>query len=148
MMPVLWSRIPESEWDNHESYNPPHEMGNYNCQDVHQPDDCSWHPGQTVIVPQEEQKKKWHDLDDDRREQLKIGGGLLAGTATIDAGYHAWDKKKREGELKRKNKLSRGICRDGSVMLMCAQRSSATTVLVLPRPGFSSTDVTIFQTQP
>jgi len=28
-MPVLWSRIPESEWHNHESYNPPHEKGNW-----------------------------------------------------------------------------------------------------------------------
>lgn len=47
-------------------------QGNYNSQDVHQPDDCSWHPCQTVIVPHEEQKKKWQDLDDDRRKQLKV----------------------------------------------------------------------------
>jgi hypothetical protein len=90
MMPVLWSRIPENEWHNHESYNPPHEkgnrsfisainqlhifafQGNYNRQDVHQPDDCSLHPGQTVIVPHEEQKKKWRDLGDDRKKQLKV----------------------------------------------------------------------------
>jgi hypothetical protein len=47
-------------------------QGNYNRQDVHQPDDCSWHPNQTVIVGHEEQKKKWRNLDDDRREQLKV----------------------------------------------------------------------------
>jgi hypothetical protein len=47
-------------------------QGNYNSQDVHQPDDCSWHPSQTVIVPHEEQKKKWRDLDEDRRKQLKV----------------------------------------------------------------------------
>lgn len=46
--------------------------GNYNSQDVHQPDDCIWHPCQTVIVPHEEQKKKWRDLSEDRREQLKV----------------------------------------------------------------------------
>lgn len=46
--------------------------GNYNRQDVHQPDDCSWHPDQTVIVTHEEQKKKWRDLNDDRRKQLKV----------------------------------------------------------------------------
>jgi len=88
-------------------------QGNYNRQDVHQPDDCSWHPCQTIIVPHEEQKKKWLDLDADRRKQLKvrnsllslisslsghsrllqIGGWLLAGAATIGAGYHAWDNK-------------------------------------------------------
>ena len=87
-------------------------QGNYNRQDVSQPDDCSWHPDQTVIVPHEEQKKKWRELDDNRRKQLKvqisfilnpcrhsrvlqIGGGLLAGAATIGAGYHAWDENKK-----------------------------------------------------
>jgi hypothetical protein len=90
MMPVLWNRIPESEWQNHGSYNPPYEkgnrsfisaihqlyifpsQGNYNSQDVHQPDNCSWHPDQTVIVTHEEQKKMWRDLGDDRRRQLKV----------------------------------------------------------------------------
>jgi hypothetical protein len=47
-------------------------QGNYNRQDVRQPDDCSWHPGQTVIVPCEEQKKKWRDLGEDRWKQLKV----------------------------------------------------------------------------
>jgi len=56
--------------------------------------------------------------------------------------------KTRKGELKRKNKLSRGVCRDGSVTLMCAQRSSTTTDLVLPRPGFLLIDVTRFLSQP
>jgi hypothetical protein len=49
-----------------------HFQGNYNRQDVHQLDDCSWHPDQTVIVPHEEQKKEWRDLDEDRRKQLKV----------------------------------------------------------------------------
>jgi hypothetical protein len=29
---------------------------------------------------------------------LQIGGGLLAGTATISAGYHAWDENKERTE--------------------------------------------------
>ena len=29
---------------------------------------------------------------------LQIGGGLLAGAATIDAGYHAWDENKGRSE--------------------------------------------------
>lgn len=53
-------------------------QGNYNSQDVHQPDDCSWHPAQTVIVPYEEQKKKWWDLDGGRREQLKVQISLVS----------------------------------------------------------------------
>ncbi|KAI0277392.1 hypothetical protein BGY98DRAFT_1187206 [Russula aff. rugulosa BPL654] len=83
---------------------------NYNSQDVHQPDDCSWHPDQTVIVPREEQKKKWRDLDEDRRKQLKIGGGLMAGAATIDAGYHAWDENKGRSE-EEKQALTWGLQR-------------------------------------
>lgn len=29
---------------------------------------------------------------------LQLGGGLLAGAATIDAGYHAWDESKERSE--------------------------------------------------
>ena len=39
---------------------------------INQPDDCSWHPDQTVIVSREEQKKKWHDLSEDRMKQIKV----------------------------------------------------------------------------
>jgi hypothetical protein len=53
-------------------------QGNYDRQDVHQPDDCSWHPDQTVVIPHEEQKKRWRDLGDDRREQLKVQTSLLS----------------------------------------------------------------------
>ena len=52
-------------------------QGNYNSQDVHEPDDCSWHPCQTVIVPHEEQKKKWRDLSEDRKKQLKVQISLV-----------------------------------------------------------------------
>jgi hypothetical protein len=108
-MPDLWSRIPESEWQDHESYNPPYEKGNYNSQDVHQPEDCSWHPAQTVMVPHEEQKKKWRDLDHDRKRQLEIGGGLWAGAAIIDAGYHAWDEHKQGRTEEEKQALMWGL---------------------------------------
>jgi len=86
-------------------------QGNYNGQDVSQPDDCSWHPDQTVIVPYEEQKKKWWDLDDNRRKQIKIGGGLLAGAATIGAGYHAWDENKKARTEEEKQALMWGLQR-------------------------------------
>jgi hypothetical protein len=45
-------------------------QGDYHKQDVHPPDDCSRH--QQVDVPHEEQKKKWYDLDDDRKKQLEV----------------------------------------------------------------------------
>lgn len=93
-----------------------------------------------------------------------MGGGLSVGAATISAGYHAWNENlewKSEDEvglllhshcdfslLTLEDTSSRGVCRDGSVMLMCAPRNFATTVLVLPRPGFLLMDVTIFLAQP
>jgi hypothetical protein len=96
---------------------------------------------------------------------LQLGGGLLAGAALIGGGYFAWhehEKKKTEEEVsfllhyydflrtyhRRRNKPSLGVPRDGSVMLMRAPRSSATTVLVTPRPGSLLRDVTRFLAQP
>jgi hypothetical protein len=97
----LWGRIPDGEWQRHEPYNPPHDTGDYCQQDVHPTNDCNKHPDQTEEVPHEEQKKKWYDLDDQRKKQLEIGGGLLAGAALIGGGYVAWhehEKKKTEDE--------------------------------------------------
>jgi len=101
--PALWGRIPDSEWKNHEPYNPPHDKGDYHCQDVPQPTNYDQHPDQTVEVPQQEQQKKWWDLDADRKRQLEIGGGLLAGVGVLGAGYAAWhahenNKKTQEEE--------------------------------------------------
>jgi len=85
-------------------------QGDYNGQDVHQPDDCSWHPCQTVVVPHEEH-------NDNRKKQVEvqislsclghsrlfqIGGGPLAGATTIGAGYQTWNEvkeKKTEEEV-------------------------------------------------
>jgi len=95
----LWGRIPDDRWDDHAPYNPPHDkgtaidrlslistidrllnlfafsQGDYHGQDVHPPDDCSQH--QKVDVPHEEQKKKWYDLEDDRKKQLEVHISLL-----------------------------------------------------------------------
>ncbi|KAH9998469.1 hypothetical protein BJV74DRAFT_824671 [Russula compacta] len=103
IVPALWGRIPDDEWQNHEPYCPPHDKGDYHGQDVPPPNDYNQpHPDQTVEVPHEEQKKKWWDLDADRKKQLEIGGGLLAGVAVLGAGYAAWhaheNNKKTEEE--------------------------------------------------
>jgi hypothetical protein len=107
--PALWGRIPDNEWQQHESYNPPHDKGDYHGQDVHQPDDCSQHPDQTVEVTHEEQKKKWWDLDGDRKKQLEIGGGLLAGAAAIGAGYYAWNEHEKKKTEQEKQALTWGL---------------------------------------
>jgi hypothetical protein len=47
-------------------------QGDYCQQDVHPTNDCNKHPDQTEEVPHEEQKKKWYDLDDQRKKQLEV----------------------------------------------------------------------------
>jgi len=97
--PALWERLPDcDDEDSHQPYNPPHDTGDYHGQDVKQPNDYSQHPDQTVDVPQQEQKKKWLDLDDNRKKQLEIGGGLAAGAAVLAGGYALWHK--HEGKEK------------------------------------------------
>lgn len=94
----------------------------------------------------------------------------MAGAALIGGGYYAWhehEAKKTEEEVsffptvlsisifysltylpRPRNKPSRGVRRIGTRTLVCVLKSSATAVLVLPPPGFSSTDATRFQSQP
>jgi hypothetical protein len=47
-------------------------LGDYHGRDVPPPSDYNKHPDQTVEVPHEEQKKKWTDLSDERKQQLKV----------------------------------------------------------------------------
>jgi len=102
VVPALWGRIPEEQWQDHEPYCPPDGKGDYHGQDVAQPSDYHNHPEQTVEIIHEEQKKSWLDLTDERKQQLKVGGGIAAGAALLGAGYFAWHKheehKKSEEE--------------------------------------------------
>ncbi|KAF8482951.1 hypothetical protein DFH94DRAFT_843948 [Russula ochroleuca] len=109
IVPALWGRIPDDEWQKHEPYNPPHDKGDYHGQDVHQPDDCTKHPDRTEEVTHEEQKKKWWDLDDNRKKQLELGGGLLAGAAAIGAGYYAWHEHENKKTEEEKQALTWGV---------------------------------------
>jgi hypothetical protein len=104
--PALWGRIPDNEWDNHAPYDPPHDKGDYHPQDVHPPDDCG-HPN--ADIPNEEQKKKWYDLDDNRKKQLEVGGGLAAGLAIIGGGYYAWHEHEKKKNEEEKQALTWGV---------------------------------------
>jgi hypothetical protein len=108
--PALWGKIPEDQWKDHEPYDPPHDKEDYHGQDVKQPSDYNSHPDQTVEVPHAEQKQNWWDLTDERKKQLKIGGGIAAGAALLGAGYLAYHKheenKKSEEE---KDALAWGV---------------------------------------
>lgn len=107
--PALWGRIP-GHVENHHEYEPPrepqqpptqHSYGGDQQQGFPQQKPYDDHPDQTVNIPHEETKKKWYDLDDKRKHELEVGGGLLAGIAAIGAGYYAYHEHEKSEEEKK-----------------------------------------------
>ncbi|EGN99972.1 carbohydrate-binding module family 12 protein [Serpula lacrymans var. lacrymans S7.3] len=49
----------------------------------------------------EERKKHWYDLDDHRKKELEVGGGILAGVALLGAGYQAYKSHEKSAEEKK-----------------------------------------------
>ncbi|KAF8891730.1 carbohydrate-binding module family 12 protein [Infundibulicybe gibba] len=49
----------------------------------------------------EEKKTHWYDLDDERKKQLEVGGGLLAGAALLGGGYMAYKQHGKNEEEKK-----------------------------------------------
>ncbi|KAG7446459.1 carbohydrate-binding module family 12 protein [Guyanagaster necrorhizus] len=45
--------------------------------------------------------KTWFDFDDERKKQIEIGGGLVAGAALLGAGYFAFKEHKKSEEEKK-----------------------------------------------
>ncbi|KAI0822071.1 carbohydrate-binding module family 12 protein [Trametes gibbosa] len=107
--PALWGRIPEEEWHQHEHQ---HQEGGYNPgyqQPPQQPAGGNGGekphyeplPQSQVPIHDEERKTGWNNLPEDRKKQLEIGGGLLAGLGLLGAGYYAYhEHEKSEDEKK------------------------------------------------
>jgi len=119
----LWGRIPEGEYDHHthrydhencheekqtltdpycqprQTETPPQQQA-YAPQTAEKPWDH--YPEENADIPHEEHKKKLWNLSDDRKKQLEIGGALMAGVATIGAGYYAYHKHEQKEEKKRR----------------------------------------------
>ncbi|KAL0956135.1 hypothetical protein HGRIS_002301 [Hohenbuehelia grisea] len=123
--PALWGKIPGGgHCDNQNpGYNQGYQQTGYQQQQPYQqPQQQQWqppapgpenayaggqHPDQKIHIKPEEQKQNWYDLDDKRKQELKIGGGLLAGAAALGAGMFAY--KQHEKNEEEKNSLAWGL---------------------------------------
>jgi len=47
---------------------------------------------------EQEKKTNWYDLDDERKKQLELGGGLLAGAGLLAGGFAAFNSHKKGKE--------------------------------------------------
>ncbi|GBE83024.1 carbohydrate-binding module family 12 protein [Sparassis latifolia] len=119
--PALWGREPDGA--GYQDQPPPAQSqgqvggGGYNPSYVqpgpqqpqqpqgNYPPEKQWdqHQEQKVDIPHEERKKSWQDLSPERKKQLELGGGLVAGLAAIGAGYYAYHEHQKGDEEKKAN---------------------------------------------
>ncbi|THG95651.1 hypothetical protein EW026_g6045 [Hermanssonia centrifuga] len=106
--PALWARLPEQYCQPGQGgggYNPSYEQPQQQQQQepVNDGQGKQWdeHEHQKVDIPHEEQKKNWWDLDDKRKHELEVGGGLAAGLGLLGAGYYAYKHHEKSGEEKK-----------------------------------------------
>ncbi|KAI0357544.1 carbohydrate-binding module family 12 protein [Trametes cingulata] len=102
--PALWGRLPEEYHEHHQEGGyqqppPQPQQGGYGDNKPHydQP------PQQQVPIHPDERKTGWNSLSDDRKKQIEIGGGLLAGIAAVGAGYFAFKEHEKSEEEKKAN---------------------------------------------
>ncbi|KAF8170224.1 carbohydrate-binding module family 12 protein [Mycena galopus ATCC 62051] len=110
----LWKPIPRHEGGEHREHHEGrerhehreererHEYRESEKPQSYMPSTQSGLPsGEGANVHHEERKKHWYDLDDHRKKELEVGGGLLAGAALLAGGYAAF-KTHEKGEEEKK----------------------------------------------
>ncbi|KAJ7188488.1 carbohydrate-binding module family 12 protein [Mycena filopes] len=102
-VPALWGRLDDHDHgeDHHQQQ---HEQHHGHRESERHHDSEKHHDGQegqTVNVHREEREKHWYDLDDKRKKELEVGGGLLAGAALLAGGYAAFKSHEKNEEEKK-----------------------------------------------
>jgi len=87
--PALWGLIPSDQCGD--DYTAPPPADNWDGHQVQQ----------TPIQPQE-RKQHWYDVDDKRKKELEVGGGLALGLAAIAGGYFAYEHHEKTTEDQKK----------------------------------------------
>jgi len=69
-------------------------------EEVDETDEIRWHEHKTqkVEIKDHERKCSWHDLSEERRKEIEVGGGLALGAAAMGAGYIAYRQHVAEEE--------------------------------------------------
>ncbi|KAJ7039231.1 carbohydrate-binding module family 12 protein [Mycena alexandri] len=97
--PALWGRLDDHDHGEnyHQQQQQQHDHGHHGS-DKHQ---GGQEAGQNVTVHREEREKPWYDIDDHRKKELEVGGGLLAGAALLAGGYAAYQSHAKNEEEKK-----------------------------------------------
>ncbi|KAK0455390.1 carbohydrate-binding module family 12 protein [Desarmillaria tabescens] len=102
--PALWGRLSDEdhtgECDN-SGYQPGYNQGQQQ-QQYQQPQQQYQPPPPPQEQPHyNEHHKAWFDFDGEKKHQLEVGGGLVAGAALLGAGYLAFKGHKKSEEEKK-----------------------------------------------
>jgi len=108
--PALWGRLQGGGGEDHHRHHreeqwgadcaPPH--GGQQRQEVekvtYQGSYQESYQTPAAPPPQEQKEKHWYDIDDERKKELEIGAGVVAGLAVLGGGIYAYKQHQKNAE--------------------------------------------------